>query len=1296
MQEKTIENISRNSQATHNQVVVNSIAMAILKLLPNYYPVSFTNSIPIVKQEDLHKAYGECCQLLSELKPSSFFKIDETPDPLLLKQIEDNLVDTIHFIIAQMNDRLSILDNVSLYIDGREVRLQLPLYMVFPLVIKAYLDDGKFVHAYEGTSEERLDKARQDRPLRLLSIFQCLQRVRNGICHTGVRNELVSLLNGAYEGIHIIEDATATIEYFLKEKIFIYLQNAIINTRSLPKHPLASEIRHQAEALNLHPHEVHEDSSTALMPNLTASVEFPNRSTEPDSLDTRLILNALFTWMTTRNANFLLSILDKAHEIKAQLLDYFVAQGSNPKELSVIIDTKHILLPDAIELIAANILYPHDIVHHGLWVMIDKLLNASTDVLHHEARNKALDYVKVWIRTHVKLHSPPASIAGFYSVYQCHNQILQYKNMLILSNQITHEEIIQFLHDCDEYYQQQIRASDTETLINPTLSLHTQICNLQKAISLSKKDDLSDKITNFFSLWYVAKSESDINTLKQLYSLLLEPKALEKINLTDALIHRLTSNFSEENGQSIISITPYEINRIFLHAIINHPGSWSRAFADIFQTTLNFIQQPFPENQQLSHQLIEDSYPTELITQLNYLYAKHVHHNVAHERPSDMLVLPHNIKTANEWFYVSILLSNEKRLSIYRILKANIDNLLDTYITNTYKFSEAINSLPTSECNFFITSFIEKHPRKITENRMFITLNHEHHNMFCEAIIRNPRSIIKSTQDFQYVMFYMNEHRDAFYIACSDYLNELINTSNDFNIIMSLLTDAQRTVLYSNMIIPWNELIKTGQDFKEIFQYLNEEQRTEVYSFIKNLNCWAEIIRSGCDYEALVKYLNPQQTAYVNSNTVHRFHEITKTADDFRDLIISINIEQIPQFCISIIDRLHTIFKNGYNFYLAIRGLNSEIYAAIHTGFTGFWNKIIRTTQEFKCLLEYFNLEQRTSIFSELESRLPEFIKTSSDLGMCMQYLTPQQCNTLCTSLAGRLDNINKSLSDFMNIIERLNAQQCKTFCNFLGDKLAKIITPTLGFEIKIQNLSFETRDALYIAMQEYLPSIISGHSDFEALIQGAKFNERNYTIVYLAMEGHWHRIINSSYSFKVVMQNLKPIHRNALYTIMADSLYNFIDSEQSLTNIVLFLNEAQSTDLYLKIPHEQYIKLILNKACYDKILQQLPQNITLKNALDEALALREMLIKLEFLSNYDKTNQLLLALIENDLKKIHVKLKDIYNSVTNNVGTYKFFEERENRIREFNNAKSILGPYWKNKIAMATASVEQAATMSI
>ncbi len=56
---------------------------------------------------------------------------------------------------------------------------------------------------------------------RLLSLFRCFQRAQKGICHTSIRNELVCLLHGVYEDIHLIEDAQATIEYFILKKLLL-------------------------------------------------------------------------------------------------------------------------------------------------------------------------------------------------------------------------------------------------------------------------------------------------------------------------------------------------------------------------------------------------------------------------------------------------------------------------------------------------------------------------------------------------------------------------------------------------------------------------------------------------------------------------------------------------------------------------------------------------------------------------------------------------------------------------------------------------------------------------------------------------------------------------------------------------------------------------------------------------------------------------------------------------------------------------------------------------------------------
>ena len=186
MTDSTIQELISNSQSTHKTVAVNSIAMALRKLMFNYNITEITS----VEQYEQNDEYNQCVARLSSLTVNDFFKANVAQDPILVSEINANLSSVIQYIIAKTKEPFSYdFDIVTIYNGTTDERVLLPLGTVFILIVTSIYDHQKFAHSYQGTEEECLLQATADLPMRLLSLFKCLQRIKIGICHTGIRHE---------------------------------------------------------------------------------------------------------------------------------------------------------------------------------------------------------------------------------------------------------------------------------------------------------------------------------------------------------------------------------------------------------------------------------------------------------------------------------------------------------------------------------------------------------------------------------------------------------------------------------------------------------------------------------------------------------------------------------------------------------------------------------------------------------------------------------------------------------------------------------------------------------------------------------------------------------------------------------------------------------------------------------------------------------------------------------------------------------------------------------------------------
>ncbi|OGT36639.1 MAG: hypothetical protein A3F11_06900 [Gammaproteobacteria bacterium RIFCSPHIGHO2_12_FULL_37_14] len=189
---------------------------------------------------------------------------------------------------------------------------------------------------------------------------------------------------------------------------------------------------------------------------------------------------------------------------------------------------------------------------------------------------------------------------------------------------------------------------------------------------------MADIIENFFAQWFQASQyHLDIDTLSHLYTLLLTKEFQDKITLSDEIIQGFIQLGGEDPYRDI---TPYQINRIFLHAILHDPQDWSPLFANTLQEIYAFVKNNFNQINAANAALLkQDSYPKALMEQLRYLYQCYSPPvNMDNRRPLQMILLPHQIKKAREWYRISSYLqtNDEKRDAVYQPLSAYINRLL--------------------------------------------------------------------------------------------------------------------------------------------------------------------------------------------------------------------------------------------------------------------------------------------------------------------------------------------------------------------------------------------------------------------------------------------------------------------------------------------------------------------------------------------------------------------------------------------------------------------------------------------
>ncbi len=600
------------SQATHDEALCRSVGMAVLGLEKTYPLVE-------ISEEKFFSSLKDRMQ--SELSDCKDVTADE------IKAV----VDGIKLKFAEENDRW---DNVTLYLPekNQEKEYKLPIKKVLPLVWEATLDDKAYVHSDQGSDKDRSN--------RVLTFFKCLERIKIGICHLGIRHELVLTLNGVYKDIHIIENAKAEILCLLRDKI---------------NKQFWSEYQ------------------SDLIPEKKKRLE-----------------SALMDWISNSNPSQVLGVID--NRIRAEIDEHFEKHGINPKKSA---------LRETVDNALNSLEFACDPKQYPSLARVNVILNAiESKTAGQEERSKALSAVQEWIPKNYRFddekHEDNRSIVHFGDVYTLHKDVMANRIVLMVTGQMNDKEIDEVDKHCRDYFNQ------CKPPVFPSVNPEELVKTIALKVANAKQNSMSNQIENFFARWFVAFKNNNLSEARSVYMLLLQDQFQKRVELTtDEVIYKL----AEENREDkYLNISPYVINRVFLHAILKEPEKWSPYFYEFFKKVFGFVQKKFEQTGGLAESLHQTSYPKYLVNQLKYLDAKR--RGAEEKRPEGMLLLPNQFRTAGEWICISRVVDSATLDVIYTPLAATVNMKLREFVTDSTKLLQALMAIPIKKrYSFMATSF---------------------------------------------------------------------------------------------------------------------------------------------------------------------------------------------------------------------------------------------------------------------------------------------------------------------------------------------------------------------------------------------------------------------------------------------------------------------------------------------------------------------------------------------------------------------------------------------------------------
>lgn len=616
-----LRHITNNPEATMNYIASNSIGKAILDLKNRYFG-------PSPDEETVLLMCEKCIQEFKCLEVQNFLFFSMQFYNEIKLEIEKQLDRLKNKLIGHINEPVSALDTLSLYLPVDEqknydpaskkfdaVQIVMPLREVFTLFWLACHDDSGYMQHYTGTSEEQFQQARADLPKRLLSFFRCMQRIQSGICHQGIRNELILLLNHTFNEVKIIEDAAATIHFFLKERISRGIQD---------------------------------------------------RALEKD------LFKKVCQWIIHGDAAPVLQHIDPDYDFLSQLKKHFLQNACDPRRIGVTdtISGNWLTLEAFTRQSIQCLPFSMDLEKFPQMQAIQTLLTADEKIVYrmHE-----------WIQTEYTIGNPveDENLSHYYTHYTTFQQLIKYADVLCLTGHYARDASSSLIEKCHRYFDTFSETGTFPTVSLEDLNmLRTYTNAVAEFHANSHVHSIENFFLHWFGAHSIETKKQlygfllDESLQKKIFLLDedieviyrngiitegdviyndITPYAINRLFLTAILTHPSTwTDLFALSLRAVFSFVKNLATQKGLGATVRH-DSW-------------------PEEL-----LIQIEYLLNVYSHLNNSEEKYDMSSEA--RPEHMILMPRDAKTLDEWFEISILLDEKAHAKYYQALMPKISQL---------------------------------------------------------------------------------------------------------------------------------------------------------------------------------------------------------------------------------------------------------------------------------------------------------------------------------------------------------------------------------------------------------------------------------------------------------------------------------------------------------------------------------------------------------------------------------------------------------------------------------------------
>ena len=609
-EKELIQHLAEQGDGSHNYAFTVSVAKCIIRLRERYASLSqrFETISLAIRQKKLGR-------------DSTFTQAewDKAVEYLLAKVTEardESDVVTLYVRAPQVYSPVFFLafDTITHHFDLKEVLV---------LVWIALHDNEAYVDHYQGNPLEKLQQATADQEARIGSFFQILKSIQTGICHLGVRNELILSLNEIHPDVNVIESPEGIIINFIRQRLNHFFWEAYQNNPNLP-----------------------------------------------------ILRRGLITWMKESNVRELFLHFDPTNQLQKDICSFFDRYDIALHPAIIKFGGKSLEayvrdVQSALDFDCDKVRYPH------LYEM-QQLLTASDEFF----QPKALEKILNWVSSDsffLNINANQRHVSAFYKYYIALVQLKKYRSIFTFMKVLENDFMNTLQRNCEKPFIDYLESNSFPAL-SYTATSFEQIQVFTKAIERFKKEK-PIWIIDFFEKWYTEQNNSLRRTL---FKMMISSDLKDKISINaDDIVEFKRCVFVR--GRINLEGQIYWINKFFLTAITIHPSQWSNEFANYLEMIYKYLQR-LDGPQLRARNINPDAYPPHHFIQLQYLHEKYKQfrglqrYSAVPVRPENMLLHPELCETYHEWLNIDKLLSESYPDEQQRVFEGYRERIWDAIL----------------------------------------------------------------------------------------------------------------------------------------------------------------------------------------------------------------------------------------------------------------------------------------------------------------------------------------------------------------------------------------------------------------------------------------------------------------------------------------------------------------------------------------------------------------------------------------------------------------------------------------